>query len=114
MATPEFIAPGRGAGSRAPHPSRRWLLATGGVGGAALLAACGVGGTATTAEKPVTVSKPVTLTAWFPVSGTNGYPEYLQNQVTLFQQSQDKVRVNVEPPGATDKLQAAIVGGTPP
>ncbi len=66
----------------------------------------------TVAEKPVAVSKPVTITVWFPATGN--YTEYLTNQTALFQQSQDKVKVTVEPSAATDKLQASVVAGTPP
>ena len=58
------------------------------------------------------VSKPVTITAWFPVTGN--YAPYLQAQTDLFQQANDKVKVTLEPSGTTDKLQAAIVGGEPP
>ena len=64
------------------------------------------------AGKALPVSKPVTITAWLPASGP--YTEYLTGQVALFQQSQDTVKVTVEPPGATDKLQASIVAGDPP
>ena len=121
--------------------SRRYLLAAGlGIVGTSLLASCGqeapapvakptvsagvVAPTATTAaiapatvpaaaaEKPPVVAKPVTITVWFPPTGN--YTEYLTSQTTLFQQSQDKVKVTVEPSGATDKLQASIVAGTPP
>ena len=94
--------------------SRRLLLAAGAPGAAGLLlAACGAAsGGSPPNEKPLLVSKPVTITAWLPASGN--YVEYLQNQVSLFHQSQDKVHVNVEPSGSTDKLQAGIVAGDPP
>jgi ABC-type glycerol-3-phosphate transport system substrate-binding protein len=77
-----------------------------------LLAACGAATNNAQAGKALPVSKPVTITAWLPASGP--YTEYLNGQVTLFQQAQDKVKVTVEPPGATDKLQASIVAGDPP
>ena len=79
---------------------------------AGLLAACGGTGTRLQADKPLQPSKPVTITAWLPATGN--YADYLTNQVALFQQSQDTVKVTVEPPGATDKLQASIVAGDPP
>ena len=63
-------------------------------------------------EKPATLAKPVTITVWFPPTGN--YTEFLTSQTNLFQQSQDKVKVTVEPWAATDKLQASIVAGTPP
>jgi ABC-type glycerol-3-phosphate transport system substrate-binding protein len=92
--------------------SRRSVLAAGAAGAGALLAACGGASGTAPGEKPLTVSKPVSIIAWLPPSGN--YTEYLQNQVALFQQSQQKVQVTVEPSGATDKLQAAIVAGDPP
>lgn len=121
--------------------SRRNLLAASlGVVGTSLLASCGQEATApltkptvsaglsaptattaaiapttvpaAAAEKPPVVAKPVTITVWFPPTGN--YTEYLTSQTALFQQSQDKVKVIVEPSGATDKLQASIVAGTPP
>jgi ABC-type glycerol-3-phosphate transport system substrate-binding protein len=93
--------------------SRRLVLMTGAAGAAGLLlAACGADSTGSSAEKPLAVSKAVNIIAWLPPSGN--YTEYLQNQVTLFQQSQPKVQVTVEPSGATDKLQAAVVAGDPP
>jgi len=93
--------------------TRRDLLGRGATGaGGLLLAACGAGTSTGPSEKALQVSKPVTITAWLPATGN--YTEYLQNQVTLFQQSQDKVRLTVEPSGATDKLQASIVAGDPP
>src|SRR5262245_47218001 len=58
------------------------------------------------------VSKPVTITAWYPATGT--YVPFLQAQTDAFQQANQKVKVTVEPSGTTDKLQAAIVGGEPP
>jgi ABC-type glycerol-3-phosphate transport system substrate-binding protein len=58
------------------------------------------------------VSKPVTITAWYPATGT--YVPFLQAQTDAFQQASPKVKVTVEPSGTTDKLQAAIVGGEPP
>ena len=94
--------------------SRRSLLAAGAPAAASVvLAACGAssGGSAP-GEKALQVTKPVTITAWLPASGN--YVEYLQSQVGLFQQSQDKVRVNVEPSGTNDKLQAGVVAGDPP
>src|SRR3954454_8234182 len=96
------------------HVSRRSLLAVSALGAAgSLLAACGAaGGTGAPGEKPLQVSKPVTITAWMPASGN--YVDSLAGQVARFQQSQDKVRVNVEPSGTTDKLQAGIVSGEPP
>ena len=77
-----------------------------------LLAACGGATTTTQSDKPIQLSKATTITAWLPATDT--YTEYLNSQVTLFQQSQDKVKVTVEPSGATDKLQASIVAGDPP
>jgi ABC-type glycerol-3-phosphate transport system substrate-binding protein len=76
-----------------------------------LVAACsgqGSGGGAAALQ----VSKPVTITAWYPASGT--YVPFLQAQTDAFQQANQKVKVTVEPSGTTDKLQAAIVGGEPP
>jgi multiple sugar transport system substrate-binding protein len=91
--------------------TRRSLIGAGMMGITGALAGCGGAGTGQS-EKALTVSKPVTITAWLPATGT--YVDFLQSQVALFQQSQDKVKVTVEPPGATDKLQAAIVAGDPP
>jgi ABC-type glycerol-3-phosphate transport system substrate-binding protein len=110
--TPTSCAPGLN-GSRQAFTRRRTVGA--GVTGAAglMLAACGApdpGGAQK--ESSTQVSKPVTITAWFPASGR--YADYLQSQVALFHQSQDKVRVTVEPPGGNDKLQASIVAGDPP
>ena len=92
--------------------TRRTLMASGSVATAGLVAACGEAGTSTQTDKPLQVTKAVNITAWLPATGN--YTEYLTSQVALFQQSQDKVKVTVEPPGATDKLQAAIVAGDPP
>ncbi len=92
--------------------TRRLILQTGAAGMAELLAACAPVRTGTQAQKPLALAKPVAITAWLPATGN--YAEYLQNQVALFQQSQDKVKVTVEPPGAADKLQASIVAGDPP
>ena len=99
--------PGFGSGR-----SRRAMLGGAAAGAVGLLgAACGAG-TGSQSAKPLTVSKAVNITAWLPPTGS--YTEYLTSQVAQFQQSQDKVKVTVEPPGATDKLQAAIVAGDPP
>jgi ABC-type glycerol-3-phosphate transport system substrate-binding protein len=93
--------------------SRRSVLTAGAAGAAgSLLAACGAASTSPQGEKALQVSKAVSIIAWLPPSGN--YTEYLQSQVALFQQSQPKVQVTVEPSGATDKLQAAIVAGDPP
>jgi ABC-type glycerol-3-phosphate transport system substrate-binding protein len=92
--------------------TRRWVLGAGSAGAAGLLAACGAAGQSGQSEKALQVSKPVTITAWLPPTGN--YTDYLNSQVALFQQSQDKVKITVEPPGATDKLQAAILAGDPP
>src|SRR5688500_6438234 len=81
-------------------------------GTAGILAACGGPGTTSQTDKPITLSKATTITAWLPATGN--YTEYLTSQVAKFQQSQDKVKVTVEPPGDTAKLQASIVAGDPP
>jgi ABC-type glycerol-3-phosphate transport system substrate-binding protein len=88
--------------------TRRTVLASLGVA-LPVLAACGA---ERSAGPSLQVSKPVTVTAWFPVTGN--YAPYLQSQTDLFQQGNEKVKVAVEPSGSTDKLQAAIVGGEPP
>jgi ABC-type glycerol-3-phosphate transport system substrate-binding protein len=98
-------------------PTRRGVLRVL-AGGAAVaplapvvLAACGsaAGGTG---ESSLQVSKPVTITAWYPVTTT--YAPYLQAQTDRFQQANEKVKVTIEPNGTTDKLQTAIAGGEPP
>ena len=92
--------------------TRRTVVASAPLGLVGLLVGCGGTGTGTPAGTALQVSKPVTITAWLPATGN--YADYLTGQVALFQQSQDKVKVTVEPPGATDKLRAAIVAGDPP
>src|SRR5688572_13340389 len=89
--------------------TRRAVLGAAPVG---LLAACGGTTSTSPTDKPITLSKATTITAWLPPTGN--YTEYLNNQVAKFQQSQDKVKVTVEPPGDTAKLQASIVAGDPP
>ena len=83
-----------------------------GIGVALPLLAVACGGAGGPASAPLQVSKPVTITAWFPVTGN--YAPYLQAQTDRFQQANDKVKVRIEPSGTTDKLQASIVGGEPP
>jgi multiple sugar transport system substrate-binding protein len=98
---------GRGRGRRAL--TRREQLA-GLAGGAPLLAlSCGQAGTS---QPSTVVSGPVTISAWFPVSGV--FAPYLQSEVELFQQANQRVKVTVEGPGAEDKLQAAVIAGDPP
>ena len=99
-----------GAAGRAKGTTRRGALAWLGAVPPLMAAACsGAGGAG---QAPLQVSKAVTITAWFPVTGN--YAPYLQAQTDAFQQANPKVKVTVEPSGTTDKLQAAIVGGEPP
>lgn len=94
--------------------TRRQVLGTVGTSCAAgavhpFLAACGAreqGGS------PIQVTKPVTITAWMPVTGT--YVPVLSPQIDLFRQANPRITVNVEAAGGTDKLQAAILAGDPP
>ena len=94
------------------NTTRRTVLTTvATTASAGVLAACGAATNSST-DKPITLSRNTTITAWLPPTGN--YTEYLNNQVAKFQQSQDKVKVTVEPPGDTAKLQASIVAGDPP
>ena len=90
----------------------RRAIVTAGAPAGLLVAACGAATNNAPAGKALPVSKAVTITAWFPVTGN--YAPYLQAQTDAFQQANPKVKVTVEPSGTTDKLQAAIVGGEPP
>ena len=74
--------------------TRRTVLASLGVA-LPVLAACGA---ERSAGPSLQVSKPVTVTAWFPVTGN--YAPYLQSQTDLFQQGNEKVKVTIEPSGA--------------
>ena len=74
--------------------TRRTVLASLGVA-LPVLAACGA---ERSAGPSLQVSKPVTVTAWFPVTGN--YAPYLQSQAELFQQGNQKVKVTVEPSGS--------------
>src|SRR5688500_14465141 len=96
-------------GQRLGALTRRAALGSFGTVVPVLAAACGRAG-----DDPssVTVAQPVTITAWFPVTGA--FAPFLQSQVDLFQQANAKVRVTVEGPGADDKLQAAVIAGNPP
>jgi ABC-type glycerol-3-phosphate transport system substrate-binding protein len=99
------------AAGRAKGATRRGALAWLGAVPPLVATACaGAGGGA--GQAPLQVSKAVTITAWFPVTGN--YAPYLQAQTDAFQQANQKVKVTVEPSGTNDKLQAAIVGGEPP
>jgi ABC-type glycerol-3-phosphate transport system substrate-binding protein len=100
------------------RPTRRRVLAgplggAGAIGAAALLGACGIGsGSAGTAATEV--SKPVTITAWYPVVTQQNFMDILQPQTDLFQQANPKVKVNVEPNGTAAKLQSMLAAGDPP
>jgi len=56
----------------------------------------------------------VTITAWLPTDPTNRYTEFFRAQVPLFQQANEKIKVNHETPGAAALLEAAVVVPPPP
>jgi ABC-type glycerol-3-phosphate transport system substrate-binding protein len=60
------------------------------------------------------VSKPVTITAWYPVVTQQNYMDVLTPQTDLFQQANPKVKVTVEPDGGATKLRSMLAGGDPP
>jgi multiple sugar transport system substrate-binding protein len=76
-----------------------------------LVGACGRG-TETAGANAGPVTKPVTITTWYPPTGN--YTAFLREQTDAFQAANPKVTVSVEPDGGADKLQAVLAGGDPP
>jgi len=74
--------------------TRRRFAAALGAAAPVVVAACAGGGAAGPNVPATQVSKPVTITAWLPTDPTNRYTEFFRAQVPLFQQANEKIKVN--------------------
>jgi multiple sugar transport system substrate-binding protein len=63
-------------------------------------------------QPPAKLSGPAAITAWLDPTGT--FVPFFDGQIDLFRKANPSIAVTVEPLGDGNKLQANVVGGTPP